>query len=153
MLTAALLAALAAGGCGGPGAPTGKPTLPEAHPTEGPHHGPLAEWGDEEYHAEFTVDRGKKQATVYILDEAVKNARPIAAESITLALKNTTPPVTVTLKAEPMEGEAKGTSSRFVGTNDALGAETAFEGEISGKVGGTPYRGKFKEEKHDDKKK
>src|SRR5687767_13476253 len=58
------------------------------HPDEGPHGGALAEWGDEKYHAEFTVDHGKKQATVYILDGSAKKAAPIEAKEITLTLNN-----------------------------------------------------------------
>jgi hypothetical protein len=65
-----------------PPSPTGKgPTKPVlAHPTEGPHGGPLIEWGDEEYHLEFTVDRPKKQA-LYVLDESACKATPIAVET------------------------------------------------------------------------
>jgi hypothetical protein len=132
-----------------PSSPSGKgPTQPvAAHPTEGPHGGPLIEWGEEEYHLEFTVDRAKKQTTVYVLDESATKATPIAAETLTMTLKHVTPPVTITLKAEPMEGEAMGTSSRFVGTDDHLGEAGPFTGEVRGKVGKTPYSGKFEEKK------
>jgi hypothetical protein len=105
------------------------------------------EWGDEEYHLEFTADRAGKQATVYVLDGSARKATPIAAETLTLTLKHVTPPVTVTLKAEPMEGEAKGSSSRFVGTDDRLGEAGPFKGEVRGKVGETPYSGSFTEKK------
>jgi hypothetical protein len=143
-----------------PKSPTGaeaKAKQVHDHPDEGPHGGALAEWGDEKYHAEFTVNHAKKQATVYILDGSVKKASPIAAETITLSLTNVKPPLQVTLKAEPQEGDPKGQASRFVGTHDALGKEMDFEGEISGKVGETPYSGTFKEKaehehKHDKKK-
>src|SRR2546423_14706006 len=95
----ALLAALAflGAGCDNPArtGPGGKPPAAgkgpkaedkgkkgdeHAHPTEGPHHGALAEWGDEEYHAEFTVDHKGKKATVYILDGTARKAAPIAAD-------------------------------------------------------------------------
>jgi hypothetical protein len=132
-----------------PASPTGKgPTKPvEVHPTEGPHGGALIEWGDEEYHLEFTVDRAKKQTTVYVLDESARKAKPITAETLTMTLKHVAPPATVTLKAEPMEGEEKGTSSRFVGTDDRLGEAGPFKGDVRGKVGGTPYSGGFTEKK------
>ena len=120
-----------------------------AHPDEGPHGGALAEWGDEKYHAEFTVDHGKKQATVYVLDGSAKKAAPIDAKELTLSLSNVKPAVQVTLKADPQEGDPKGQSSRFTGTHDALGKEMEFEGEISGKVGETPYSGEFKEKAHE----
>ncbi|MBX9681449.1 MAG: hypothetical protein K2X38_22060 [Gemmataceae bacterium] len=125
----------------------------DAHVEKGPHGGSLAEWGEEKYHAEFTVDHGKKTATVYILDGEAKKATPIAAESITLSLSNVKPPVQVTLKAAPQADDPKGQASRFTGTHDQLAKEMEFEGEISGKVGDTPYAGKFKEKDHDDHKK
>ncbi len=43
------------------------------HPEEGPHNGALAEWGDAEFHAEFTVNHEKKEARVYILGPDRKN--------------------------------------------------------------------------------
>lgn len=122
-----------------------------AHPEKGPHGGPLAEWGEEKYHAEFTSDHAKKQATVYILDGAGKKAAPIVAESITLSLTNAKPPVQITLKADPQEGDPKGQASRFTGTHEILAKEMEFEGEISGKVGDTPYAGTFKDKEHDHK--
>lgn len=121
------------------------------HPHEGPHGGALVEWGDEEYHAEFTVDHGKKQATVYILDGSAKKPAPIKVESITLVIMNVKPPATVTLKADPQKDDPASSASRFVGQHDALGKEMEFEGEISGKVGEKPYAGDFKEEAHDHK--
>src|SRR5262245_37093806 len=56
------------------------------HPDKGPHGGVLAEWGDEKYHAEFTVDHKAKKATVYILDGTARKAAPIPARSITLSI-------------------------------------------------------------------
>ena len=124
------------------------------HPEKGPHGGPLAEWGEEKYHAEVTFDHGKKQATVYILDGEAKKPAPVAAENVTLSLTNVKPPVQVTLKADPQEGDAKGQASRFTGTHDQLGKEMDFEGEVSGTVAGTPYAGTFKhkDDDHDHKK-
>ena len=46
------------------------------------------------------------------------------------------------------EGEAAGTSSRFVGTHETLGAAEGISGTISGVIDGTPYTGDFKEEPH-----
>lgn len=118
------------------------------HPEKGPHDGALAEWGDEEYHAEFTVDHAQKKATVYILDGSARNAVPIAAETITLTLTDATPPVQVTLKADPQKDDPKGQSSRFSGTHALLGEEREFKGEISGQIGGKPYAGGFTEKGH-----
>lgn len=122
------------------------------HPAEGPHNGALAEWGEEEYHVEFTVDHGQKQATVYILDGKAKQAMPIQAETITLVLKNVQPPANVTLRADPQQDDPKGTASRFVGQHDALAKEMEFQGEISAKVGDKPYAGEFEEKAHKDHK-
>jgi hypothetical protein len=119
------------------------------HPEKGPHDGALAEWGDEEYHAEFTVDHAKSEATVYVLDGKAAKAVPIDAESVQLTLTNVSPVKQIALKAAPQEGDPKGKASRFVGTDPALAKEMEFKGEISGKVNGTPYAGKFVEEAHD----
>jgi hypothetical protein len=117
------------------------------HPSEGPHHGPLAEWGEEEFHAEFTVDHKAQEATVYILDRSAKKAKPIEAKSVTLTLK-VQPPVTLTLEAKPQERDPAGKSSRFVGKHAALGKEMEFTGTISGEVDGKPYAGDFKQGAH-----
>lgn len=123
------------------------------HPDKGPHGGALVEWGDDDYHLEFLVDHGKKEATVYVLDDVAAKPAPIAAEEITLTLTHTKPPLRIPMKAAPETGDAKGKSSRFVAVHDELGKEMDFKGEISGKVGDTPYRGDLEEKDHDHKKK
>lgn len=120
------------------------------HPHEGPHGGALAEWGEHEYHAEFTVNHKEMKATVYILDKSAKKAAPIEAESITLKIEK--PKLVLILKAEPEKDDPKGKSSRFSGVHKDLAKEMEFEGEISGKVGKTPYAGRFAEEEHEHKK-
>ena len=120
------------------------------HPDAGPHNGALAEWGNEEYHVEFTVDHKAQTVTVYVLDDTAKKAKPIDAKSLTLVLKQK-PAVTVTLQPKPETGEKSGQSSRFTAKNAAFGKEQAFEGTISGKVGAKPYSGDFKEKAHDHK--
>lgn len=123
------------------------------HPEAGPHGGALGEAGDEKYHTEFLVNHEKKQTTVYVLDGTAKKAMPIAADTLTLTLTNVEPKATVLLKADPEPGDPKGKSSRFVGTSEPLGKEMEFKGEITGKVGDTPYTWKFeeKDEHHDHK--
>jgi hypothetical protein len=133
--------------------PPAKKSHVHDHPDEGPHGGALAEWGNEKYHAEFTVDHAKKQATVYLLDGSAKKAAPIAADTIALTLTNVKPPVRMALKAEPQEGDPKGQASRFTGTQEELGQKMEFKGEISGTVAGTPYAGTFEEKDHDHEKK
>jgi hypothetical protein len=151
-----LLTVLTLVGCGGPPAPTptagpSKVAPKGEHHHEGPHDGAIAEWGDEEYHAEFTVDHATQEATVYVLDGSAKKAAPIDAKELTLTLK-LSPPVTLQLAAKPQEGDPAGKASRFVGKHPALGKEQEFSGTISGRVAGKPYSGDFKEEPHADHK-
>jgi hypothetical protein len=115
---------------------------------EGPHHGTLADWGGGKYHVEFVVDHAKKEATVYVLGSDEKTPAPVKTTDGTLLLTITEPSMQVTLKAAPLEGEADGASSRYVGTDDGLAAERTFAGSISAEVDGTPYAGDFKEDSH-----
>jgi hypothetical protein len=126
-----------------------------AHPDKGPHGGPLAEWGDEDFHVEYVFDRDKKQVTYYILDGEAAKAMPVEAESVTLVLTHVTPQVDVTLKPEPEKADPEGKSSRFVGTHDALGEKGPFKGLIRGKIAGKkePYEDMFTEKAADAKKK
>jgi hypothetical protein len=121
-----------------------------AHPEHGPHAGALAEWGDGDYHVEFTVDHAGKQATVYLLDRTAQRAPRVAADKVTqmtLTLTNVTPPLTLELKHDPHKSDAKGVA--FVATHDQLGKEMEFKGTISGKVGDKDFAGDFTEEPHD----
>lgn len=118
------------------------------HPTAGPHGGPLVEWGEEELHLEVVIDHKTGSVTVYVLDEEVKKQVPITTDKLTLATSGT-PSVTVTLTADPDEGDkaTKGASSRFVGKDDALKGDQLISGSVSGVKDGKPYTGKFKEKK------
>ena len=112
----------------------------------GPHEGAVADWGGGKYHVEFTVDHDKQEATIYILGDDEKTATPIKASTILLSIND--PKFQVELTAAPLEGEAEGTASRFVGKHESLGKVQEFAGTISGEVDGTPYAGDFKEEAH-----
>ncbi len=125
--------------------PAAKKGMPHDHADTGPHKGALGEWGDDEYHFEFTVDHEKKQATIYILDGTAAKAAPIAGEEMLLILTHEKTPIKIALKAEREKDDPEGKSSRYVGVHDALGVEMEFKGEVSGKVGATPYRGDFAE--------
>jgi len=125
------------------------------HPEAGPNGGAIVEWGDHEYHAEFTVSHPKKETIIYIWDKDLKKPVAAKADKVTLTITNETPPLKIVLKAEPQPGEAEGTASKFVGTDDKLGVEKEFKGEISGEINGKTYTGTFAEEAHehkDDKK-
>lgn len=113
----------------------------------GPHGGTLTDWGGGAFHVEFTVDHDKKEATVYIVGSDEKSPSPIKAKSIQLVIND--PMTELELVAKPLEGEAEGTSSRFVGTHDTIGIVKEFAGTLSGEIEGTPYTGDFKEEPHD----
>jgi len=124
------------------------------HPEKGPHGGALAEWGADEYHVEYVFDRDKKQATFYILDgDTAAKAMPIAAETVTLTLKHTKMPVEIVLKADRDKEDPEGKSSRFVAVHDALGDKAPFKGEISGKIGNTPFSDDFEEKDASEPKK
>jgi hypothetical protein len=113
------------------------------HPSEGPHHGSLIEFGDHEYHGEFVHD--DESITIYILDGEAAEQVPIEAESITL---NVTPeegdPVQHELTADPDEGDPEGQSSRFVLTDAAVVEMLDAEGttaRVSVTILDTPYSG------------
>jgi len=110
----------------------------------GPHEGVVTDWGGGKYHVEFTVDHGKKEATVYILGSDEKTPVPVKATNVMLTIDE--PKFEVELK--PQEGDTEGASSRYVGTHDNLGIVREFSGTITGEIDGTPYSGDFKEEPH-----
>jgi hypothetical protein len=119
----------------------------EEHAHEGPHKGAIAEWGEEEYHPEFTVDHKKKEARVYILGPDVKKPAPIKADKVLLTIKK--PAFQVELKPEKQKDDPEGTASVFVGTHDNFAREQEFEGSLSAEFGGKQYAGDFKEKAHD----
>jgi hypothetical protein len=113
------------------------------HHGAGPHGGTITEWGDGNYHVEFTVDHDKKETVVYILGGDAKTAAPVKADKVLLSINE--PAFQVELSPQPLEGEAGGTASSFVGTHDHLGIVQEFAGTISAEVDGTPFAGEFAE--------
>ena len=111
-----------------------------------PHGGTYVDWGNGKYHVEFTVNHDKQEATVYILGDDAVTALPIDATEIQLAINE--PKFQIALKATPMDGEAEGVSSRFVGTHEGLGVVREYEGTIFGNTGGKQYSGVLKELPH-----
>ena len=114
----------------------------------GPHEGVVADWGGGKFHVEFTVDHDKQEATVFVLGDDEKTATPIKAADGKLLLSIKEPSFQVELTAMPLDGEAEGMASRFVGKHEKLGVVQEFAGTISGEVEGTPYVGDFKEGPH-----
>lgn len=149
-------AVLLAVGCGTkpatqPTAPA--PTAPAAdkhdHPVTGPHGGPLAEWGDHQFHAEFTVDHETGTAVVYVLDRNATAAVPIAAKQLTLSLK-LNEPTTLTLAPKPQPGDPAGKASAFEGRHEALRTIRRLTGTVGGQFDGSRYSGAFAQAAHGD---
>ena len=147
------LALVTALGCGDgpkdkpkPAAAKDKEKPKHDHPDEGPHGGPLAEWGEDEYHAEFTVDHKEKKAGVYIYGGDAKTPKPIDAKVVKLSLKR--PVVQIELKPQRQKDDPEGKASLFVGTHEALAKEGDFQGTLSAEIGGKPYAGDFKGHGH-----
>jgi len=115
----------------------------------GPHKMPVAEWGDEEYHVEVIPDAKAGTVTLVVYgnhdDLHKKKLKAIDSKSLTLLLKNTTPPTAVKLEPAPEKTDPKGSSTRFVGKSDVFTKAVKWEGTISGKVGTKPYSGDFKQ--------
>jgi hypothetical protein len=141
----ALAGVLAAAGCEKPAAPTVAKEERKMHdrPDHGPHNGALAEWGDEDYHAEFTADREKNEVTVYILAKDAKTPSPIPSDKVTLASRN--PPFQVDLNPLPEKTDPAGLSSRFVGQLPESARGRRLSGTLAAVVGGKPYSGSFRE--------
>lgn len=114
---------------------------------EAPHGGTICDWGGGKFHVEFTVDHNKQEATVYVLGSDAKSPAPIAATTINLAIQD--PQLRTVLNAKPLDGDAEGMSSRFVGNHEGLGVVKEYEGTIFGTVDGKPYSGDFTEVAHD----
>lgn len=128
-----------------PAADTGSGDEGHSH-GEGPNGGAVADWGGGKFHVEFTVNHDTQEATVYVLDNNAKSPAPVKAEKLLLSISE--PSFQVELMPSPLEGEAEGASSRFVGKHESLGIVQEFAGTISGEVEGTPYAGDFKEVAH-----
>lgn len=147
--------ALLLAGCESNPAPTPSPA-PQAETQEGHHHdagphgGTIGEWGGGAYHIEFTVDHDKQEAAVYVLGGDAKTPAPIKADRLLLTINE--PSFQVDLAAQPLEGEANGESSRFVGQHESLGKVQEFAGSVTAEVEGTPYSGDFQEEAGHDHK-
>ncbi len=108
-----------------------------------PHGGVLVEWGAEEFHVEFIVDKAKGEAVGYVLGPDAKTATPIKADKLTLTINE--PKLTLDMLPEPQTGETGGKASKFVAKNDAFAKDAKFGGGISGAVDGKPYDGDFKQ--------
>ena len=82
----------------------------------GPHGGAVADWGGGKYHVEFTVNHDTQEATVYVLGDDEKTAAPIKTDKVLLSIVD--PKFEVELAPMPLDGEADGAASRFVGKHE-----------------------------------
>jgi hypothetical protein len=83
------------------------------HGAHGPHDGDIVELGGGEYHAEVVHNHDAQVVTVYLFDEFLKKAAPVATESITINLTVDGKPSQFKLPAAPESGDPTGTSARF----------------------------------------
>jgi hypothetical protein len=100
--------------------------------------------GTEEYHAELAHDEQTGQVAVYFLDSSAKLATPIDAPEVKINLRHDGRAEQFTLTAVPAEGDAQGTSSRFVSTDKQLAQDldqAAAHGQLVAMIGGKQYRG------------
>lgn len=126
-----------------------------AHPHEGPHHFPLVELGEEEYHAELAHDDATKTVTVYLLDKEAKNPVAIADPEITLNLVVGGKPLQAKLTASPQAGDPEGQASRFTITDETvLEAHDAPKttGRLNVTINGKAYSGVVEPHDHGEHK-
>jgi len=116
---------------------------------QGPNGGVILDLG--KYHAEFTVDHGKKECTVLFIDGDDKDAKPmpVAAKELTVTTKEAktkdgkvVPPMTI--KMMPTDA-ADGKASKFVGADPTLANVADFAGTVIAEIDGKPSQGDFKE--------
>ncbi|MDP1560274.1 MAG: hypothetical protein Q8M16_02650, partial [Pirellulaceae bacterium] len=91
---------------------------------DAPHGGTLFDWGGGAFHAEFTVDHDKQEATVYILGGDAKTPAQIKADKLQLTIDD--PATELDLLPVPLDGEDEGMSSRFVGKHETFGIVKEF---------------------------
>jgi hypothetical protein len=148
-----LFTALCATGCSKPSEPApAKPSAPAAPVAEhshgsGPNGGVVFDLGS--YHAEFTVDHGKKQCTIVFLGDDEKTPTAVTAAEFILNIQETktadgtvVAPMTVTMKpTDATDGKA----TTFVGADPGIGNVADFAGTLSGEIDGKPAMGEFAE--------
>lgn len=123
-------------------------TSAQAADHEGPHKGAVVEWGEEEYHLEVVTDAKAGTVIVYVYgnhNEFHKaKAKAIDSKSLIMTVKGAKS-IAVKLTPKPVEGDAKGVASTFVGKHAVFGKEAKLKGTLSGKVGTKPYSGDFEQ--------
>jgi hypothetical protein len=142
--------ALAVAGCD-KGSPVDKKSgekKPDHVHGKGPNGGTVFDLG--KFHAEFTVDHGKKECMLLILGDDETTPVPVIAKDLTVTTKETktkdgktVAPMTIQMTAKDTKD---GKATRYVGTDPGLGNEAEHEGAVTGVLDGKPSQGTFKEE-------
>ena len=114
------------------------------HGHEGPHHGVIVEFGNEEYHGEVVHDDATGTVTVYLLDSSAKKLATTTATEAVINLKHGDTAEQFKLPAQPEEGNPEGQTSRFSLTDKELIEhldEAASAAKLNITIGDTPYSG------------
>jgi hypothetical protein len=121
---------------------------PEHVHGKGPNGGTVFDLG--KFHAEFTVDHGKKECMLLILGDDETTPTPVVAKDLTVTTKETktkegksVAPMTIKMTAKDIKD---GKATKYVGTDPGLGNEAEHEGSVAGVLDGKPSQGTFKEE-------
>ena len=93
----------------------------------------------------FNLEGEKKKLTLEVLDGTEEKNHPIKADKLTLKIPLQ---LEVELAASPLEGEAEGSSSRFVAEHDEFAKMHHVSGSISGTVDGKELSGQFRFDSH-----
>lgn len=123
------------------------------HAHHGPHEGHLIELGEEEFHAEWTHDDATGKVTIYVLDAAIKKEVPIAAETVTIVVKNKADEKSYELAAVNRTTGEMPTAHQFeIIDKELLGVLETIGGDISATlkidVNGKKFDGKITLEEH-----
>lgn len=98
----------------------------------GPNGGHLLEVGEEQYHLEVVFDDKARTMTAFVLGPDAKTPFPIEGETIDFDLEVGDKEHEIPLAAKPLEGEAKGKSSRFVAEGKAIPEAIKAEDDLNG---------------------
>lgn len=122
------------------------------HDAHGPHDGDIVELGGGEYHAEVVHDHDAQTVTVYLFDEFLQKAAPVAAEAITINLTADGKPSQFKLPAAPETADPAGSSARFelkdAALCDALDA-AGVDARLSVMIQGQAFTGTIAHAGHD----
>lgn len=119
------------------------------HHHEAPHGGHLIELGDHLFNAEVVLDAEAGKLMVYVLDAHAENAVAVEQEQIEFAVEGGD---SISLAADPQEGEADGRASRFTASGDqvaSIGDIEQLRGSVTVEINGESYTGAL-EHDHDD---